>query len=79
MSEEKSIHSAGIEEIHVMPISAINRPLPSLLDDKKVDSIVETLKVKYFYSNIALLVSNYLFCNFYSQNLKMFLQLMFCG
>jgi sulfiredoxin len=42
----KSVHSANIAEIHEMPMSEIIRPIPSELDHKKVDSIVETLKVK---------------------------------
>jgi sulfiredoxin len=41
----KSIHSANIDEVHLMPINEIVRPIPSLLDDKKVDSIVESLQV----------------------------------
>jgi sulfiredoxin len=47
MSSEKSVHSANIAEIYVMPISEIIRPIPSVLDDKKVDSLVETLKVNF--------------------------------
>jgi uncharacterized ParB-like nuclease family protein len=42
---DKSVHSAGIQEIHVMPIKEIIRPIPSVLDESKVDSLVETLKV----------------------------------
>jgi uncharacterized ParB-like nuclease family protein len=42
----KSVHSANIAEIHEMPMSEIIRPIQSELDHKKVDSIVETLKVK---------------------------------
>jgi hypothetical protein len=44
MSVERSIHSAGIEEIYNMPITEINRPIPSVLDLKKVDSIANTLQ-----------------------------------
>jgi len=40
----KSVHSAGIEEIHLMPIAEIIRPLPSELNEQKVDSIADTLK-----------------------------------
>jgi sulfiredoxin len=43
MSENKSVHSAGIEEIYTMPISEIKRPIPSVLDTEKVNSIAETL------------------------------------
>jgi uncharacterized ParB-like nuclease family protein len=45
MSCDKSIHSAAIDEIHVMPISAIIRPIPSVLDEAKVNSLVATLNV----------------------------------
>ncbi|KAG5683566.1 hypothetical protein PVAND_012839 [Polypedilum vanderplanki] len=41
---DKSVHSAGIKEIYEMPIKYIIRPIPSVLDEKKVDSLVETLK-----------------------------------
>lgn len=44
MSENKSVHSAGIDEIHIMPMSEIHRPIPSVLDLKKVESLAETLK-----------------------------------
>lgn len=39
------MHSANISEVHLMPISDIIRPIPSLLDHDKVDSICETIKV----------------------------------
>ena len=44
MSCDRSIHSAGIKEIYSMPISEINRPIPSTLDLNKVNSIAETLQ-----------------------------------
>lgn len=44
MSCDRSIHSDGIKEIYNMPISEINRPIPSVLDLNKVDSIAETLQ-----------------------------------
>lgn len=44
MSCDKSIHSAGIKEIYSMPISEIHRPIQSVLDLNKVDSIAETLQ-----------------------------------
>ena len=40
-----SIHSASIQEIFDMPIECINRPIPSILDDKKVQSLMETIGV----------------------------------
>lgn len=47
-SNSGSVHSAGIDEIHLMPISDIIRPLPPTdLDNEKVESIVDTLKVRF--------------------------------
>lgn len=46
MSSDKSVHSASIEEIHLMPVGEIIRPIPSELNDRKVESIANTLKVK---------------------------------
>lgn len=43
---ESSIHSAGIKEIHKIPISIISRPIPSILNEDKVRSIMETIQVK---------------------------------
>lgn len=43
-SEKTSIHSAGIEKVHIMPISEINRPIQSILDPEKVDSIANALQ-----------------------------------
>ena len=45
-SEPTSIHSALIEEIHEIPMKDISRPLPSTLDETKVESIIETIQVK---------------------------------
>jgi hypothetical protein len=44
--EPSSIHSAYIDEIYNIPMKDINRPLPSILDDKKVQSLMETIQVK---------------------------------
>ena len=41
-----SIHSASIEEIYEIPMKDISRPLPSVLDEKKVQSLMETIQVK---------------------------------
>lgn len=45
MNSEKSIHSANVAEIHEMPISEIIRPILPVLDEGKVDSIADVLKV----------------------------------
>lgn len=44
--EEKSIHSGHIEEIHNVPMSILMRPIPSVLDEQKVQSLMETIKVR---------------------------------
>lgn len=43
--EEKSIHSGHIDEIHNVPLSILMRPIPSVLDEQKVASLMETIKV----------------------------------
>ena len=44
--EPSSIHSASIDEIYSIPMKDISRPLPSILDEKKVQSLMETIQVK---------------------------------
>uniref|UniRef100_T1K9S2 Sulfiredoxin n=2 Tax=Tetranychus urticae TaxID=32264 RepID=T1K9S2_TETUR len=39
-----SIHAAGITEVHNVPISVIIRPIPPVLDENKVQSLMNTLK-----------------------------------
>lgn len=41
-----SIHSSHIAEIHKVPIGFIKRPIPPLLDEAKVESLMQTYKVK---------------------------------
>ncbi|CAF3448301.1 unnamed protein product [Rotaria sp. Silwood1] len=43
-NEPSSIHSASIEEIYDIPMKDINRPLPSVLDENKVQSLMETIQ-----------------------------------
>lgn len=40
-----SIHAAGITEVHEVPMDVIIRPIPPILDEDKVESLMETLKV----------------------------------
>lgn len=40
-----SVHSAGIEQIHEMPLSEIIRPIPPQVNEEKVKSLMETLSV----------------------------------
>lgn len=43
--ENRSIHSDTIEEIHNIPLRVVIRPLPSVLDELKVQSLMDTIKV----------------------------------
>ncbi|KAM3618389.1 uncharacterized protein V6R79_019804 [Siganus canaliculatus] len=43
-NDNRSIHSDNIEEVHNVPMSAIIRPLPSVLDELKVQSLMDTIK-----------------------------------
>jgi len=45
-NESPSIHSASINEIYNIPMKDISRPLQSVLDEKKVQSLMETIQVK---------------------------------
>jgi sulfiredoxin len=47
-SRYPSVHSAGISEVHDVPIGVIIRPIPSSLDQDKVLSLMETIKVSFF-------------------------------
>ncbi|XP_030746177.1 sulfiredoxin-1 isoform X2 [Sitophilus oryzae] len=38
-----SIHAGNISEIHEMPLKEIIRPIPPILDEKKVASLMKTL------------------------------------
>lgn len=44
-SEPASIHSASIDETYNIPMKDIARPLPSVLDENKVLSLMETIQV----------------------------------
>ena len=41
----QSVHSHQISEVHNVPISVLIRPIPSILDEDKVLSLMETIKV----------------------------------
>lgn len=43
-SENRSIHSDNIEEVHNVPMDVIIRPIPPVLDEQKVQSLMNTLK-----------------------------------
>ncbi|XP_077472796.1 sulfiredoxin-1 [Stigmatopora argus] len=40
-----SIHSKGLQEVTDVPINVIIRPFPPVLDEQKVQSLVNTIKV----------------------------------
>jgi hypothetical protein len=44
--EPTSIHSALIDEIYDIPMKEVTRPLPSILDEEKVQSLMETIQVR---------------------------------
>ena len=43
--ENRSIHSDTIEEVHNVPLQVIIRPLPPVLDELKVQSLMDTIQV----------------------------------
>ena len=42
---DKTVHAAHIDEIHQVPMSVIIRPIPSVLDETKVQSLMESIMV----------------------------------
>lgn len=48
---DRSVHSASIDEVHEVPMSVIHRPIPSVLDEEKVKSLMETIKASLFILN----------------------------
>ncbi|XP_015220049.2 sulfiredoxin-1 [Lepisosteus oculatus] len=43
-NENKSIHSDSIEEVHNVPMKVIIRPIPPVLDEEKVQSLMHKIK-----------------------------------
>lgn len=43
--DNRSIHSDSIEEVHNVPLQVIIRPFPPELDEQKVHSLMDTIKV----------------------------------
>ncbi|XP_036958735.1 sulfiredoxin-1 [Acanthopagrus latus] len=43
-SDNRSIHSDSVEEVHNVPMNVIIRPIPSVLDELKVQSLMNTIK-----------------------------------
>ncbi|KAL5277440.1 SRXN1 family protein [Megaselia abdita] len=44
MSTDRSVHTAGVDEVHNVPMSVIKRPIPPVLDEQKVESLMETIQ-----------------------------------
>ncbi|XP_017851836.1 putative sulfiredoxin isoform X2 [Drosophila busckii] len=40
---DTTVHSAGIAEVHDVPMEVIKRPIPSVLDELKVQSLMTTI------------------------------------
>eukprot|EP01100_Stratorugosa_tubuloviscum_P013110 TRINITY_DN642_c0_g2_i1.p1 TRINITY_DN642_c0_g2~~TRINITY_DN642_c0_g2_i1.p1 ORF type:complete len:114 (-),score=42.01 TRINITY_DN642_c0_g2_i1:144-485(-) len=47
-----TVHTQHIEDVYEMPVSVINRPLISVLDHDKVESLMETIKVEETSGNV---------------------------
>ncbi|XP_029733206.2 sulfiredoxin isoform X2 [Aedes albopictus] len=43
-SEMNSVHTANIAEVHEMPMTVISRPIPPVLDDGKVQSLMQSIQ-----------------------------------
>ncbi|OQV14707.1 putative sulfiredoxin [Hypsibius exemplaris] len=41
--EQSSIHGRNVNEIHMVPFQVITRPIPPVLDDKKVCSLISAI------------------------------------
>lgn len=48
-----SVHSAGITEVHNVPMTVIQRPIPPVLDEAKVNSLMQTIQVFYTHTKTA--------------------------
>lgn len=45
MASESSVHSAAVNEVHLVPIDIIIRPIPPVLEEAKVNSLIKTIQV----------------------------------
>jgi len=43
IANDQSIHAAHIDEIHMVPFEVITRPIPPVLDEAKVQSLMNTI------------------------------------
>ncbi|KAG8567222.1 hypothetical protein GDO81_013545 [Engystomops pustulosus] len=42
--QNRSVHSSNISEVHNIPMRVLIRPIPSVLDETKVQSLMETIQ-----------------------------------
>lgn len=45
-NENRSIHSDNIQDVHNIPMDVIIRPIPPVLDEQKVQSLMTSIKVR---------------------------------
>lgn len=50
--DNRSIHSDGVEEVHNVPLNVIIRPIPPVLDELKVQSVMDAIKVTLLCNNV---------------------------
>ncbi|XP_073244659.1 sulfiredoxin-1-like isoform X1 [Porites lutea] len=46
MASDSSVHSAAVSEVHLVPIDIIIRPIPPVLEEAKVNSLIKTIQDK---------------------------------
>ncbi|XP_075701615.1 sulfiredoxin-1 [Rhinoderma darwinii] len=44
VQENRSIHSSNISDVHNIPMRVLIRPIPSVLEESKVESLMETIQ-----------------------------------
>lgn len=54
-----SIHAAHVTDVYQVPINVIIRPIPSVLDETKVESLMETIQVRKKNKNFLLRILFY--------------------
>lgn len=54
-----TVHAAHISDIHDVPMRVLIRPIPSVLDEKKVASLMETIQVSHWHCCYYLVINVY--------------------
>lgn len=52
MASDSSVHSVAVNEVHLVPIDIIIRPIPPVLEEAKVNSLIKTIQVGSNDSNV---------------------------